>query len=554
MTDWDRRSILAAGAALPLGSGLASIGMGKSGSAVNGLDDLPDPSLQPNPEMDEDWPSYLGDAGHARYVKDGPEIDGDALEVAWSVDYGESYSVAIADETVYVTTDAGVEARDAADGALVWKNSNVDAGGPSVVGDTVYLSGEPVVALDRSDGSVRWKYDFGSGAGTTVAYDGVYSVVDGTLYALEAADGSLRWKKESVMVTPYDSDEPEEYEFCTTTAAANGVVYAGTPGGLLAFEPETGDDVWKNGRPIYDGSGISATETAVLAKVSQIETEIYDAQTGDFLNGTGWQAPALGEEIYVSGWDTGINGGSIKMDGEYDWTIDKPHLYGHGVISGETVYSYFTRDGGPPNAEYDEALVALNKYDGSEKWVLSKDDIPVGHIDAISGETIYVDHNREGKLVALRESTDDRTGSDGEDTDQDATDDDNGAGGGDNSDSGAGGGDNSDSGAGGGDNSDRETGGSDGTADENDSGVGGSDDTDTESETGGSDGTADDNETGGDDAPTGDGTGTGNEPTDAEDDTKSDDVPGFTTGAGIAGGALGLEWLRRRVDSDEPAE
>ncbi len=28
-------------------------------------------------------------------------------------------------------------------------------------------------------------------------------------------------------------------------------------------------------------------------------------------------------------------------------------------------------------------------------------------------------------------------------------------------------------------------------------------------------------------------------------------MPGFTTGAGIAGGALGLEWLRRRASANE---
>jgi hypothetical protein len=39
------------------------------------------------------------------------------------------------------------------------------------------------------------------------------------------------------------------------------------------------------------------------------------------------------------------------------------------------------------------------------------------------------------------------------------------------------------------------------------------------------------------------------------DGTETDDsVPGFTAGAGVAGGALTLEWLRRRAATDEPDE
>lgn len=42
--------------------------------------------------------------------------------------------------------------------------------------------------------------------------------------------------------------------------------------------------------------------------------------------------------------------------------------------------------------------------------------------------------------------------------------------------------------------------------------------------------------------------------TDAVDDDDTDGSPGFTAGAGLLGGALDLEWLRRRDDADEPAE
>ncbi|TYL38658.1 pyrrolo-quinoline quinone [Natronococcus pandeyae] len=62
----------------------------------------------------------------------------------------------------------------------------------------------------------------------------------------------------------------------------------------------------------------------------------------------------------------------------------------------------------------------------------------------------------------------------------------------------------------------------------------------------------DDTDVGGDaDDEDGDGeTDEADDPADETDD--SEGMPGFTTGAGIVGGALGLEWLRRRATEDAP--
>ncbi|MFC6763733.1 PQQ-binding-like beta-propeller repeat protein, partial [Natrinema soli] len=231
---WKRRSVLATGAALSIGTGLASMGVGASEADIG---ELPDPDRNPGPN--EDWPSYRGDPGHARYIADGHEFDGESLEVAWSVDHDGS--VAVADDTVYTTTADGVVALDAADGTLVWGNADIDAGAPAVAGETVYLDGGEIVALDRDDGGVRWESDLGPEEWTgshTAAYDGVFVVVDGTLSALEADDGSVRWRKESAVVESGDGDEHES-GFITGTAAANGVVYAGTETGTFAFDPAT---------------------------------------------------------------------------------------------------------------------------------------------------------------------------------------------------------------------------------------------------------------------------------------------------------------------------
>ncbi|WP_394295598.1 outer membrane protein assembly factor BamB family protein [Natrialba asiatica] len=457
-------------------------------------------------------------------MADGHEFSGGELEAAWSVEGAGAGTVAVADETVYTPTDDGVVALDAADGTVVWENTEVDAETPSVAGESVYLSGNEVVALDRSDGSVRWETEFDPEeeiVWQTVADGGVYAVADGTLYALEADDGSVRWEKESITAAPFGNEE-DEYEFVTPPAAANGVIYSVTGAGPIALEPETGTEVWQEGT--YIGPHVNtiyATSAAVAHDAgAEVGWPLYDAQTGESIAiGDGMNEIAFGEEIHVgSATNQGYSGGSIRGD-EYSWDLDVTYTYGQPVISGKTVYAYLTQD--TPNSgerNYDEVLVALNKYDGSEKWVLSKDDTPVGSIRAISGETIYVDH--DGELVALR----DESGEDDQPDDSDGNDD-----------------------TGGGNN---EQDGSDEEADQQ----GGEDDSDTggdDSGTGGDDGddgtSADDGDVGNGNAGNADG---GNE-TNTENNPTTDNVPGFTAGAGLFGGALGIEWLRRKAGVDE---
>ncbi|WP_436345710.1 outer membrane protein assembly factor BamB family protein [Natronorubrum sp. FCH18a] len=516
MEEWHRRSVLATGVALSAG-GLASIGAGSDGDDAT---ELPDPDVSPNPEMeDEDWPSFAGDAGHARFIEDGYEFDGD-LEAAWTVDHDGS--VAVADDTVYTTTADGVVALDAADGTRLWENADVDAGDPAVAGEMVYLNGGDIVALDREDGSVRWESDLDPGetmSSHTVAYDGVFVVVDGILYALEADDGSVRWQKDTAVVESRNGDERES-EFTPGTAAMNGVVYAETEDGVLAFDPATGETIWQTWH-WTGGHAIYATETAVLAELPGEELPFHDAQTGSGLGLVGpYSVGTLGNESVLSAHDYGYGSTSIHGD-EYDWELDVTYTYGQAVISGETVYVYFWVDAhNYGDRDYDQKLVALDKRDGSEKWTLSKDDAPVGHIRAISDETIYVDH--DGELVALRERTDTDEGTDGED---ETADDQQGNEDSDDGNEGSDGGDANESDGTDGDESD------DDGSPEDDDGAEGSDGGDTGNADGAENGTAD-----------------------GEDDDAGDGVPGFTTGAGLVGGALGLEWLRRRADADDPAE
>jgi outer membrane protein assembly factor BamB len=222
MTKWRRRSVLATGATLTAGGALASIGAGD----VSEVDELPDPDIDPNPGMDEQWASFDGDAGHAKFVDDAATLDGDALEAAWSVDFdlGRNLAVAIA------------------------------------------------------DGSIRWQTEFEPEdriVSQTVAYGSVFIVADGALYALETDDGSIRWEIDTITAEPpYGDGDEEEYDVLDTTAAANGVVYAGAGeregGATVALDPETGEEVWRGNSNYYTGRAQArATSTAVT--VSRVD-------------------------------------------------------------------------------------------------------------------------------------------------------------------------------------------------------------------------------------------------------------------------------------------
>lgn len=403
MSIWNRRSVLTAGAALSTG------GLVTSSSAAESDDEASRGSEFDREEAnDEDWSSYRGGTGHARFVPNGPEFDGGDLEAAWSTDHDGP--VAIADDTVYATTADGVVALEAGDGATVWENDDVEATDPAVAGGSVYLCGDEIVALDRADGSVRWESDLGTEEWTgshTVAHGAVYVVADDALYALEADDGSVRWTTDSVgFVFSFNAFKPSSDEFTTGTAAKNGLVYAGTGSGPVAFDPETGDEVWRSRRPYAGGTDreIYATPDAVLVGgYSSTECGIHDAETGELRGSAATESihePALGEETYFADTSHAFAAGSLE-DGEDDWQRAGRDSYGQGVVCGETVYVYFRSAGDPSEVPYHEELVAFDKDEGNEEWTLSRNTAPVGEIRAISGDTVYVDY--EGDLVALRD-------------------------------------------------------------------------------------------------------------------------------------------------------
>ncbi|WP_049891477.1 outer membrane protein assembly factor BamB family protein [Natronococcus amylolyticus] len=618
MTTWRRRSVLTTGAVFAAGGVLSSA---VSADGEDDDEQLPDSDIDPNPETDAMWPSNDGDAGHARYAADAPEFDGEALKAAWTVERADG-KPAVADGVVHLQTLDGIAAFDAADGSTIWEidgdddydwirsANGIETSDPAVLGDTVYFrSLEPkadeygdrvyepnvVVALDAADGSVRWAEDLDEVGTLTVAYGTVFTLsgdtasedTDATLYALDADDGSVRWERESITI---GAEDDEEYELFGETAAANGVVYTAARSEsaeiVVALNPDSGDVIWHTEDDLDDTRGagqIRATAGGVALDASGSDARyLYDPVTGDKRETVTARRTdlVLGEEIYIAG--DGDNELNVRShddeNGGWDLEVDE-NVTDAAVIGGDTVYVYFATSDSSEWDGYSGELVAFEKDDGSERWTVSTDDRSVGNVVAIDDETLYVEDGNA--LVALREDLnegdterDDETPEEDEDESVDEDEDGDRDPESDDEDADDEGGETDDEYEGEEDGDDESDDVDDGDQEESsDDGDDDPDDTEGDGEPDDDDGDRDDTDGDGDDSRSDiddgsdgdtDDTGTGDDPddttedTDAETDDDADSVPGFTTGAGLVGGAVGLEWLRRKAGTndtvDEPTE
>ncbi|ELY56366.1 outer membrane protein assembly factor BamB family protein [Natronococcus jeotgali] len=577
MTGWRRRTILGTGAALSIGV----VATGASGAAETGDTDA---SL----EESDGWSSYRGNAGNTAYVpSDGsfpkPET------VAW--EYDEAGRAAIVDGTVYLRTGGAVHALDDADGSVRWESEGVGAGGtPAVAGDAVVVGGDALTVFEADTGKVRWSEPFDGESpvtSPTVADGTAYAVADGTLLAYDLADGSPRWSRDSVSLeasaegAAADADGREAGFEAIPVAVANGLAYAVADGfGIAAFDAESGDTEWTHWRRDYDGlsvSGVAATAERVYVGGSpEDDFPILDAATGDRIGaGPSVFPPAATDAVQVAASRNGLRVRDYEADGGWEDVGGTSGWRAPAVVGDTVVLPYYPG--------YNErAVVGLALEDGGERWEFTHavvDGDALADWYAVTEETIYT--NGANGLVALRAEHGDDGESDEADGNDEPTDDDADSGDGESGDSSDGdenateetGDDETDaeSESDTGDDGGNETN-DDGTESDDENGTNGDDaaeanEDEFEGEETGSDGEENASESGtngtngtdgkntGDEADGGNGTvdGDGDDGSNGATDTSDDEgMPGFTAGAGVVGGALGLEWLRRRASDESP--
>ncbi|MDG5821195.1 PQQ-binding-like beta-propeller repeat protein [Natronococcus sp. A-GB7] len=512
MENWNRRSVLATGAIIAVGTGVAT-------AKPKRTDDLPTVAES------DGWSSVGGGPGNAR------RADANALEtpdtVAWRNEGGGE--PAVVDGTVYLAGDE-IRALDAADGSLEWETEiDGQSQNVTVADDTVYVGGEGLVALEAATGSEEWSTSVGDGSVSAplVAFGTAYVLSEGSLYAFDATDGSLRWERESVDVDDYDGGPMAFQARQSQVVATDDSVWVALEGagqdGLAELEPATGETRWSG--PVEAGAGdLAAADGTLLVQNDSLESVYtFDAERRET------------EEKLTDAYVLSIDDGVAVTQGRYDlqavslddsgrttgWTHSGSYTYGLPVIVGDTVV--VTHSSPDPGAD-DDAVLGLDLEDGSESWAYEFDDgerwtdgADAGFL-AVEDGTVYAQRGQE--LVAIR-PTGWEEGGDEEKSDE--TDD-------------------------GSDDEEYEPGEDDGNDSEEDEGVG------NESDSNQSDGDENGGLGNGDDGTDDGNGGDASNETSGDDGDDTDGMPGFTAGAGIAGGALGLEWLRRRAGTETDLE
>ncbi len=161
-------------------------------------------------------------------------------------------SVAVSEETVFVSTRAAVLALNRADGSKRWTVSKGSAvnnssasvppgtnSSPTLVNDTVYVGGHDGVvrALDASSGTERWSFQAGGQVNSSPAVvDGTVYVGsrDSNVYAIDAESGEVEWKHATSWVV--DSHP----------TVADGVVFVmNSNSKLYALNASDGKQLWR---------------------------------------------------------------------------------------------------------------------------------------------------------------------------------------------------------------------------------------------------------------------------------------------------------------------
>ncbi|WP_273739438.1 PQQ-binding-like beta-propeller repeat protein [Natrinema soli] len=466
--------------------------------------------------------------------------------VAWRYDGPHDMrSATVEGDRLYTENDGTVYAIDTADGSLVWETGDIGANGPPVVeGGMVYVAGEPVQAIDAETGEVNWESEFESFE-MAVGHGMVYISEDGTVYALDAEDGSIEWERNELTVEWEISGETEVFTVDSLEAGDtdDDLVYVSgnVETGLFTvtgLDPMTGELEMTMGRT-EEVAGLAAESGYMGIQPNFDSSYLYNISTKERL---GSVYPSVGYTFSGDGFFGATRYGvvsayDLSAGGELAWEMEYaqsfPQVVGNTAIA---LYGPSSVQHTPEESEDEDRVVAYDLATGEEQWryVFDEREWTAGNGPStgveIDENTIYV--SRGGELWALRSETeapDDPEDGDPRDDEQDESDE-------------------QDEGQQ--DESDKDQ---QGGEDDSDTGEDDNDDGGSGSDNGGSSGDDDDGDVGNGTAGNGDAgneTNAGNE-TDTENNSDADNVPGFTTGSGLLGGALGLEWLRRKAGVDE---
>ena len=220
---------------------------------------------------------YFSIQANAVYGGDDAVLSLDARTgaVRWQV-AGYFGTPAVAGGRVFVNSSAGLQARSATTGALLWTRTPGGSRwvGPAVSNGVVYVTGTEngvfkLFAYAATNGALRWMRTLsGSGYGwLAVAGGRVLVATSSGLHAYDAASGTRRWSR-AVAAN-------------SSPAVANGLVYLGLQQGIGAWRLSDGARRWqfgtiRYGSPVVSSgrlyvSGVAPNTDEGLAEIDQFQ-------------------------------------------------------------------------------------------------------------------------------------------------------------------------------------------------------------------------------------------------------------------------------------------
>lgn len=312
--------------------------------------------------LGDDWPTYSGDYTGQRHSSL-TQIDKQSvknLTLAWSVEM--NYSVRGEGGFSPFGGGSGIVTHIGGEG-----DGRIDVTGGSIKGSVLEVDGILYVtapdhawALDARDGSELWHYHWETRGGTHIASRGAaiwndslfFETPDNYLVSLDARTGEENWH--AVI-----ADFEEQYFSTMAPIVIGDKLMVGTgndldqPGFLQAFDPETGELIWKfyTVPMTEDSPGIETWPNVDAASHGGGQVWIpgvYDPETNYYIFGTGNPSPGYtgvarpGDNLFTCSLlavdvDTGELAWYFQSSPHdtHDWDSAQTPILIDGVIDGE---------------------------------------------------------------------------------------------------------------------------------------------------------------------------------------------------------------------------
>ncbi len=350
--------------------------------------------------------SFQNDAGNTGSTTNGTD-PGPGAWVNWSEQMSDRglYAPTVVDGVAYVSDASGeITAFDTDSRKPCWTTQirGLDYA-PTVVGDTVYVTGTDLVALSADDGSERWRFEIGvvESSPVTVADDTAFFKTSdvngqGACWAVDRKTGTKQWTVG--LPTGKDGETPSAEN--VPPAIVDGTAYFADKETVYALGVTDGKPQWKTSTDgIIDHAPTVTNDTVYVSGQKTFALSAEDGHTrwttylGDSTRLS--QSPAVTDDTVI------VTDGSrariwalATVDGAVQWTVESLRgSAGTPSIADGTTYVPITQGSG-------DGLIALDLSTGEQKWWVPLRNLHTSSLPPAIDDAIYATDS-EGFLYSI---------------------------------------------------------------------------------------------------------------------------------------------------------